>query len=414
MRHVIIGGGPAGVTAAETLRKTDPSCDITLVHGEGGLPYARMTIPYLLAGKITEEGTLIRPSRDSYDRNGIQLLAGKAHSIDATSHVVTLEDGRTLPYDRLLIVTGATPVLQKMPGIDLPGVHTCWTLEDVRTVMAKAKPGTRIVQMGAGFVGCIIMQGLVSMGVDLTILVRSGRMVSRMMNPTASAMMRRWCQSKGVNVRVNTLPKELRAKGGELRVVLDEGEELAADMYLCLVGVKPNTRFLANTGVALGEGILVDDAMRTNVPDIFAAGDVAEFTDCITGERLVNAIQPNAVEQARIAALNMAGKAATSRGTFAFNVLDTLGLLSYSFGAWQGLPGGEAVELVDEDRFRYLRLEFMEDRLVGANVVGYSLHAGALRGLIEGKVHLGVWKQRLLMDPTQIMQAYLARAQKVA
>jgi NAD(P)H-nitrite reductase large subunit len=226
-------------------------------------------------------------------------------------------------------------------------------------------------------------------------------------------MIRRWCQSKGVNIRVNTLPKEIRAVNGELRVVL-ENEELPADMYLCLVGVKPNTRFLAGTGVATNEGILVDSAMRTNVPDIFAAGDVAEFTDCVTGERLVNAIQPNAVEQGRIAALNMVGKTATSRGTFAFNVLDTLGLLSYSFGAWQGLPGGEFVELVDEDRFRYLRLEFLANHLVGANTVGFSEHAGVLRGLIEGKVPLGEWKHRLLQDPTQVMNAYLACAQKVA
>ena len=129
---------------------------------------------------------------------------------------------------------------------------------------------------------------------------------------------------------------------------------------------------------------------------------------------MVNAIQPNAVEQGRIAALNMAGRSATSRGAFAFNVLDTLGLLSYSFGAWQGLAGGESAELVDESRFRYLRLEFLEDRLVGANTVGFSEHAGVLRGLMEGKVRLGAWKARLLQDPTLLLQAYLARAQKAS
>ena len=414
MRHVIIGSGPAGVVAAETLRKTDPTSSITLLHGEAGVPYARMTIPYLLAGKIDMAGTRMRQQPDHYDRLGIRLMAGLARTVDAASRNVVLEDGRVLPYDRLLVASGATPALQRMPGIDLPGVHTCWTLEDVRTFTEKAKPGTRIVQMGAGFVGCIIMEGLVSMGVDLTILVRSGRMVSRMMNPIASGMIRRWCEAKGVRIRVNTLPKELRSVGGALRVVLDSGEELPADLYLCLVGVKPNMEFLSESGVATKEGILVDASMRTNIPEIYAAGDVAEFTDCITGERRVNAIQPNAVEQGRIAALNMAGKAATSRGTFAFNVLDTLGLLSYSFGAWQGLAGGESVELVDEPRFRYLRLEFLEDRLVGANTVGFAQHSGVLRGLIEGKVRLGAWKQRLLQDPTLLMQAYLARTQKVA
>ena len=413
MRHLIIGSGPAGVVAAETLRKADPACEITLLHGEAGAPYARMTIPYLLAGKIDEAGTHLRPRLDHYERLGIRLVGGRAQRVDPAMGRVVLEDRSILPYDRLLVASGATPSLQRMPGIDLPGVHTCWTLEDVRTVMGKAKPGTRIVQMGAGFVGCIILKGLVSMGVDLTVLVRSGRMVSRMMNPPASAMMRRWCLSKGVNVRVNTLPKALRQEDGALRVVLED-EELPADMYLCLVGVKPNMGFLEGSGVAVKEGILVDEHMQSSVPGIYAAGDVAEFTDCVTGERLVNAIQPNAVEQGRIAALNMAGKTATSRGTFAFNVLDTLGLLSYSFGAWQGLPGGESVEVIDEARFRYLRLEFQDDRLVGANAVGYTHHAGALRGLIEGRIPLGAWKRRLLQDPARIMNAYLARAQHAA
>jgi len=188
--------------------------------------------------------------------------------------------------------------------------------------------------------------------------------------------------------------------------------KLPADLYLCLVGVKPALGFLEGSGVAAGTGILVDESMRTTVPDIFAAGDVAEFRDCVTGQPLVNAIQPNATDQGRIAALGMAGRKASSKGSLACNVLDTLGLISYSFGAWQGLPLGEHAELADPDRFRYLRLEFLDDRLVGANVVGLTEHAGVLRALIEGKVPLGPWKQRLLHNPNQLMEAYLAQGQR--
>jgi NAD(P)H-nitrite reductase large subunit len=327
---------------------------------------------------------------------------------------VRLADGAALGYDRLLVATGSTPALQKIPGIDLPGVHTCWTLEDARFLLAHARPGMKVVQMGAGFVGCIIMQGLVSMGVDLTILVRSGRMVSRMMNPAASGMIRRWCEAKGVRIKVNTLPEAITREGDELRIHLGGGVALPADLYLCLVGVNPALGFLAGSGVATGAGIQVDDTMATSVPGIYAAGDVAEFRDCLTGRPAVNAIQPNAVEQGRIAALNMAGRAASSRGSFAFNVLDTLGLISYSFGSWQGVPGGEHAEVEDPARFRYLRLEFQEDRLVGANTVGLTEHSGVLRGLIEGKVRLGAWKQRLLQNPNLLMEAYLAQCQKLA
>jgi NAD(P)H-nitrite reductase large subunit len=322
--------------------------------------------------------------------------------------------GRKLAYDRLLIATGSRPSRERIPGIDLPGVQACWTLEDARAILAKAKPGTRIVQMGAGFVGCIIMEGLLSRGVDLTILVRSGYMVRRMMNPIASGLIQRWCEAKGVRVLTHTQPSGISSEGGVLQVALADGRTLPADLYLSAVGVDPNLEFLAGSGIAMGHGILVDANLQSNVPGVYAAGDVAEATDCLTGKRQLNAIQPNAVDQGRIAALNMAGRSTRFKGSFVFNVLTTLGLASSSFGEWQGVPGGESVELLDEARYRYLNLQFSGERLVGANSVGFSDHIGALRGLIEGRVRLGAWKQRLMADPTQIMSAYLAAAHRVA
>ena len=414
MRHLIIGSGPAGVVAAETVRKADPAAEITLLCGEGEPPYARMAIPYLLKGEIEEAGTHIRKDADHFDRLRIQLVQARAKGIDATRRAVDLGGGRALPFDRLLIATGSRPSLEKIPGIDLPGVHSCWTLEDARTILAQARPGTRIVQMGAGFVGCIIMEGLLSRGVDLTILIRSGYMVRRMMNPTASGMIRTWCEAKGMKILTHTQPLAITAEDGALRVALPEGRTLPADLYLSAVGVDPNLDFLAGSGIDVDRGILVDPTMQTSVPGIYAAGDVAEATDCLTGRRQLNAIQPNAVEQGRIAALNMAGKPAQFRGSFVFNVLTTLGLVSSSFGEWQGVPDGESTEVLDETHYRYLNLQFDGDRLVGANCVGFADHIGAFRGLIEGRVRLGKWKQRLLQDPTQIMQAYLAAAHSVA
>jgi NAD(P)H-nitrite reductase large subunit len=254
------------------------------------------------------------------------------------------------------------------------------------------------------------MEGLLSRGVDLTILVRSGYMVRRMMNATASGMIQRWCEAKGVKILTRTQPKGLRSEGGVLQVDLGDGRMLPADLYLSAVGVDPNLDFLQGSGIELGQGILVDPQLQSSVPGIYAAGDVAEATDCLTGRRQLNAIQPNAVDQGRIAALNMAGRPTRFKGSFVFNVLTTLGLASSSFGSWEGVPGGESSELVDEARYRYLNLQFEEDRLVGANSVGFSEHIGALRGLIEGRLRLGPWQRRLREDPTQIMPAYLATA----
>ena len=269
-------------------------------------------------------------------------------------------------------------------------------------------PGTRVVQMGAGFVGCIIMEGLLSRGVELTILVRSGYMVRRMMNPTASGLIRRWCEARGVRILTRTQPAAVTSNGDGLQVHLGEGRTLHADIYLSAVGVDPNLDFLAGSRVEIDRGIVVDSNLQSSVPGIYAAGDVAESTDCLTGRRQLNAIQPNAVEQGRIAALNMAGRPARFKGSLVFNVLTTLGLPSSSFGEWQGVPGGESAEALDEPRHRYMNLQFAGNRLVGANCVGFSEHVGALRGLIEGRLRLGDWKQRLMDDPSRVMQAYVA------
>jgi NAD(P)H-nitrite reductase large subunit len=410
MRHVIIGSGPAGVVAAETLRKSDPAAEVTLLCGEGEPPYARMAIPYLLKGDIDEAGTYIRRDPHHYERLRISLVQARAQAVDTAARAVDVGNGRGLPYDRLLIATGSRPSRERIPGIDLPGVQACWTLEDARAIVAKARPGTRIVQMGAGFVGCIIMEGLLSRGVDLTILVRSGYMVRRMMKPTASGLIQRWCEAKGVKILTRTQPKGLVANGDGLQVDLGDGRTLSADMYLSVVGVDPNLDFLAGSGIEIGQGILVDANLQSSVPGVYAAGDVAESIDCLSGKRQLNAIQPNAVDQGRIAALNMAGRPARFKGSFVFNVLTTLGLVSSSFGEWQGVSGGDSAEMLDESRYRYLNLQFDGDRLIGANCVGFSEHIGALRGLIEGRLRLGGWKRRLMDDPAQVMRAYLSAA----
>jgi len=414
MKHVIIGAGPAGITAAEVLRRLDGEASITVLDGEGELPYARMAIPYMLSGGIGEEGTLLRRDADHYRMLRIDIEKARSAAVDTAAGTVRLADGRVIPYDRLLIATGSVPSRENIEGIDLPGVHTCWTLADARAIVAAVRPGARVVQMGAGFVGCIIMQGLVSRGAELTVLVRSGRVVSRMMPPKASEMIARWCGTQGVRIMGKTQAARLERDGNALKVTLTTGETLPADVYLSVVGVKPGIDFLAGSGIAIENGIVVDEHLRSNVPGVYAAGDVAESRDCLYGKHQVNAIQPNAVEQARIAAMNMVGRDVPFIGSLAINVLDTMGLISNSFGQWEGEEGGTKVEHIDEANSRYISLQFSGERLIGASTVGFTDHVGALRGLIQGKVKLGAWRERLLSDPSLFMAAYLAMSEKLA
>ncbi|NLF53481.1 MAG: NAD(P)/FAD-dependent oxidoreductase [Thauera phenolivorans] len=425
MKHLILGNGPAGVVAAETLRKAAPGDDILMVGHEDAPPYSRMAIPYLLEGNIDESGTWLRKDAGHFERLRIGLRRGRAVALDTAKRTVLFDDGHFEGYDRLLIATGSHAVRPPIPGVDLPEVQTCWTLADARAIAALAQPGARVLQLGAGFIGCIIMEALAKRGVELTVVEMGDRMVPRMMTPTAGGMIKRWVEEKGVRVLTSAGVQRIDrggdgdADGAPLTVRLSTGDRLHCDLVIVAAGVAPNVGFLDETPVHVAKGVLVDDRMQTSVPGIFAAGDVAEAPDLFTGAHLVAAIQPNAADQARIAAMNMARGAAARdtrlNGVLAINVLDTLGLISSSFGQWWGEKpeaGGSGVELVDDARYRYLSLQFKDDVLIGATSIGLTEHVGALRGLIHGRVRLGEWKERLLQAPLAFVDAYVARSQQ--
>jgi NAD(P)H-nitrite reductase large subunit len=414
MKHVIIGAGPAGVVAAETLRKGDANADIHLIGSEPEPPYSRMAIPYLLEGNIEESGTYLRKNSGHYDDLSIQISHGRVESIAAGESSLNLEGGEKLAYDRLLIATGARAVQLPVPGVDLAGVHNCWTLADAREIAKLAQKGSNVVLIGAGFIGCIILESLRNLAGSLSVVEMEERMVSRMMDDTAGGMLKRWCKSKNVevltSVRVSAI--ESSSEGpGDKSVVLEDGRKLNAHLVVLAVGVAPNIDFVEGSGVATDDGILVDKHLATNVENIFAAGDVAQGPDFSTGEHMVHAIQPTAVEHGRIAALNMLGQRPGYKGSLIMNVLATAGLVSSSFGKWDGVAGGDSGAATDEDNYKYLRLQFEDDRLIGALGIGMTEHVGVMRGLITNRTPLGDWKDKLIASPTRVMEAFVAHSQ---
>lgn len=448
MRHIILGAGPAGVIAAETLRKHAPYDSITIVGDEPEPPYSRMAIPYLLVGNVKEDGTYLRRDANQFARLNIALLRQRATAVDAVRRTVTLANGSILGFDKLLIATGSNPVRPPIQGMDLPGVHPCWTLENARHIEQLAKPGAKVLQMGAGFIGCIIMEALAARGVELTVVEMGDRMVPRMMGPTAGNMIKTWCEKKGVRVFTGTKVEAIEAAGAAgdaaaspggllsrvanalglgggaaapaaptngagsaMRVRLSNGQTLEADLVISATGVKPNVGFLKGSGIECDQGVLTDERLQTNVPGIFAAGDCAEAFDLATKTRVISAIQPNAADQAQVAALNMLERGAVLKRVTQINVLDTLGLISTSFGDWEGVPGGKQVELTDASGFKHLSLQFDDQRLVGCNSIGWTEHVGVMRGLVEGKVRLGEWRDKLIEDPTKLADAYIAQGQ---
>ena len=415
MHHVIIGAGPAGIIAAETLRKTDPTSSVTIIGEETEAPYSRMALPYYLIEKIGEEGTFLRKTPSHYSDKGIDIIQDRVSVVNTDSKTMSLENGDDVPFDKLLIATGSHPVSPPIPGLDLPGIHSCWTLEDGRNIIKRAQPGSNVVLMGAGFIGCIILEALALRKVNLTVIEMEDRMVPRMMNQISGNLIKQWCIDKGVTVHTSTRVDAIEkgADDDRLKVKLDSGEVLDADLVISATGVRSNIQFLEDSNIDTDLGILVNDRLQSNHPDVYAAGDVCQGKDFSTGEYSVQAIQPTAADHGRIAAMNMAGRDTIHQGSINLNVLDTMGLISSSYGLWMGVDGGDSAELNDPDRYRYISLQFEDDVLVGAQSLGLTQHVGVLRGLIQSRIKLGKWKDHLLKDPTRIMEAYLGCTQAI-
>ena len=412
--YVVVGAGPAGVVAAETLAEQNTSHgkgSILLVGGESEPPYSRMAIPYYLIGNIEENGTYLRKTDEHYKKQGIDYKEDFVKSLAPKDKLLTLASGESVSYGKLCLATGSVPIKPPISGLDLEGVHHCWTLEDSRHIIRLAEKGSRVILMGAGFIGCIILEALAARGVKLTVVEMGNRMVPRMLDETSGGLIKDWCEKEGVKVhtstRIENVSKSNEKGKNSLTVSLSNGEDMTADLLVVAAGVKSNVGFLEGSGVKVGQGIQVNEHMQTSDPNIYAAGDCAESREFGSGDWSVQAIQPVAADHGRIAGLNMAGQNAVYQGALGMNVLDTLGLISTSFGQWNGVKGGESAVRLDEKNYRYTRLEFKEDVLVGAQTLGRTDHVGVIRGLIQNQTPLGKWKGKLCQDPNLIMDAYV-------
>lgn len=409
--YIVVGAGPAGVVAAEALRRLAPSARVTVVGNENEPPYSRMALPYLLAGQIEEGGTYLRQDDGHYRNLNVEVVRAHASALEPAQNTLRLENGESLRYDRLLIATGSKAFAPPIPGIDLDGVENCWTLDDARAIASRAKPGSRVTLIGAGFIGCIVLEALAARNVSLTVVETEDRMLARMMDETGGAILKHWCEEKGVRVLTGTKVTAVEKQANDLELSLNNGDRLSADLVVCATGVQPNISWLQGSGIATDLGVLVDHHLRSSDANVFAAGDVAQAPDFSTSKQVIHAIQPTAAEHGRVAAENMAGEGTPFAGSLSMNVLNTLGLVSSSYGMWEGVAGGERAVSADATRSKYLRLEFDGDVLVGALALGLTQHVGVLRGLMQTRVALGEWKDILLEHPHRVMEAYIACTQ---
>ena len=307
-RTLIVGASHAGAQLAASLRQEGWTGEIVLIGDESALPYQRPPLSKAyLAGKCTVDELAIR-NAEFYTKQRIQLLDATVEAIDRSAGHLSLNTGDALPYDKLALCTGARPRRLPTPGADLAGVFYLRTAADVEMIREATSPGSRAVIVGGGYIGLETAASLRALGLEVTVIEATERVLERVTAPEVSAFFDRIHREEGVNIRTGALVKALSGDGRIREVILAGGESIPADLVIIGIGVEPNTELAAAAGLVVDNGVVIDDQARTTDPDIVAAGDCASHDMARYGRRIRLESVPSAAEQAKVAAATVCGK----------------------------------------------------------------------------------------------------------
>ncbi len=396
MKYVIVGASAAGMTAAEAIRKRDPTAEIVMLSDETYPPYYRPLIPYLIyKGKTGED--LLRQAR--LTPSALDLRLGvRAIQLDPENNTLILDRGLRLPYDRLLIATGSSPIRPNVSGLDGPGVFGLRTWSDAERIAQAAQGAKRAVILGAGRIGMKSAFALRHLGIEVSVVEQLERIIPQQLDAESAAIFAQAVAAAGIQTVLGQTLKAVNHQGGQVTsVTLGDGSELEADLVVVGVGVRANLELAATGGLRTQRGLLVDERLQTSRAHIFAAGDVVEMRDIVSGSAFVSGIWTNAAHMGRIAGDNMAGGSATYRGGLSLlNAMELGGLAVVSVGAALA-PQGEGVEIFAERRgLAYRKLVFRGDRLVGLILVGQIERAGLYQTLIREQADVSALRRELL------------------
>ncbi|MCW4008877.1 MAG: FAD-dependent oxidoreductase [Candidatus Bathyarchaeota archaeon] len=403
-KYVIIGASAAGISAVEAIREVDPVSTITVVSEEPCPSYSRPMISDLVSGKANFEKMLCRDGQ-FWEKNNVQALTGqRAVSLNLKEKYVVLDNGARVSFEKLLIATGGKPFVPKIEGADKKGVFTFTKLSDAESLAAEIEKAKSAVVVGGGLIGVSLTEALVKRGLKVTIVELQNKILSLILDATASDMVANVMERAGVTIvtgqsvqRILGKPEDERVVGG---VVLTNGNSVQCDMVIIAIGVVPRAELVSGTDVKTNRGILVDRFMRTSVPDVYASGDVAEAYDFISGENRLLPLWPLAQLEGRVAGYNMAGKKAEYPGGTAMSALKYFGIPIISIGLVnpKNAEGYEILTRYEPEKRLYKKIVLKDDVIVGILLLNDIERAGVLFNLMKNSVNVKKFKQALLSE----------------
>lgn len=397
-KYLIIGASAAGLACAAAIRREDPWGQVTVI-AEDSLVYSRCLLKDIISGARNKE-QLNFVGENFFADQGIEFIPGKkVTAIDPEQKMVFTQDGWKTTYDKLLIATGAKPVLPPVENLaSAKQVFVLRSLEDAERIIDSVDKNKRVIILGGGLVGLEAAEALTTKGAKVTVIELAGHLLPLQLDSFAASRYEELFRAHGVGIVTGQRAKkiELDENNNVLGVELDDQGYLPCDLLIVTAGVKPEISFLSDTGIAVNKGIIVDQQMRTSIPDIYAAGDVCENREILTGKVSLTPIWPAAVAQGEVAGLNMAGKDVELDGTFAYqNAMSFFGLPTISFG-WPEPPDDSYQVETDVSPDCYQKVIYKDGRLVGAIFQGDLSGAGTFGALIKEEIDTSKYQGRLL------------------
>jgi NAD(P)H-nitrite reductase large subunit len=400
-QFLIIGNSAAGIAAAEAIRNKDRESRIVIISDEDYPAYCRCLISYYLAGDVSEDKILYRPE-DFYKENNIELLLNKkVIRVDPAKNRVICEDKSQMSYDSLLIATGASPKFPETPGIKKRGVFGFRTIKDTKDIAGLIPVTKTACVLGGGLIGLKAAYGLKKRNIEVKVIVKSKQVLSQIVDYEAAHFVQQRLEENGIEIITGQDVVEVIGNGDIKAVKLDSGKALGCSLIIVGKGVSPNISLVKDTEIKVNEGIIADNRLQTNIPNIFSAGDVCESFDLTLGKLSVNALWPVAVEQGRLAGINMAGGNLNYEGSLGMNSIEFFGLPVISLGIYkvkEGKQGYEELKVLDAKASLYKKLILNNKIIVGAVLAGDIKNSGVFLRLIKERVDVSSFKDRLLQE----------------
>ncbi len=392
MDVVIIGNSKAAIEAVKSFRHYDKDSRLTVISKEKHYAYSRPLIAeYLYKEKSYEE--IMYVSSDFYNENNVELLKGvEVVELSTDRRELLTNQNHKITFDRLLIATGSKPLIPPISGINLTGVHTFWTIEDAQSIARRMTSVKQAVVIGAGLVGMSAIYALYNLGIRVSVVEMLDRVLMACLDNSGSEVIQDRMIQSGIDLYLNRKVTEIRegSTTGEVASVrLDDETIIPCQIVVAATGIRPNVDFLRDSALKIDQGIIVNEYLESSLPNIYAAGDVAQPYDIIQDKNSVMANLPNASEQGRIVGANLAGQQIPYQGGLSMTAMRYFGIPFVSIGELsKPTPQHEEISVFNRDMSIYRKLIMLDTRPIGAVLVGDIDQAGIITHLIRNKINL--------------------------